>query len=212
MAKMIRKPLMAILQAFRNAKCKCKKDGLYAFVDAIGETGVWLLNDEQQSIKEMVDGLRTFKYTGPNTRCSLCSQDMKNTVVGEIIRKVMNYFEGLCLDCMDSSKPRTGDRATDYWLHNVDREWDADCRMSHKRNTWYHSYMGRPEEMQVFKREMQDRKKTKERADREQKKKSEAELEQRKQRSKETNGDAAGGSALNDGGDVAAVSTPSLFG
>lgn len=60
---------------------------------------------------------------------------------------------------MDISNPRTGDLDTDYWKHNRLKKWSDKCRIFHQRNTWYFSFMGRPEIMTSFNREQQERKK-----------------------------------------------------
>ena len=60
--------------------------------------------------------------------------------------KALEYFDGLCLDCMDHSNPKMDDDTDDvYWEHNKLRKWDLRCRTSHGEPTWYYSYMGRKE-------------------------------------------------------------------
>jgi hypothetical protein len=57
------------------------------------------------------------------------------------------YFDGLCLDCMDRSKPQGKDVDDEYWRHNasVDGRWDTRCRVRHNQSTWYVSWLGRPD-------------------------------------------------------------------
>lgn len=74
-----------------------------------------------------------------------------NRLAGSVVHKtysdILSYWEGLCLDCMDFS---IGDSDKDYWAHSSSDNWDRGCRLKHKRNTWYFSFMGRPEKMNVF--------------------------------------------------------------
>ena len=59
------------------------------------------------------------------------------------------YYDGMCLDCMDRLKPKTGDGDDDYWQHNNFRDedgWFEGCRIKHKQPSWYFSFMGRKED------------------------------------------------------------------
>lgn len=140
---------------FLQISCACRPHALDNLIEGLDDTGIWPLDEEPRSINTILAGLATFKYVPPADACAKCS---RNIHFKALIRNIRNYFNGLCLDCMDSSRPRTGAIATDYWLHNDEREWDAGCRIKHGRNTWYFSYMGRPEQMEAHQREMQDRK------------------------------------------------------
>lgn len=62
--------------------------------------------------------------------------------------RVNGYFHGLCLDCLDRSKPKVGDVDMDYWEHDQlkEHEWVHGCRFNHKQPTWYFSFNGRKEE------------------------------------------------------------------
>jgi hypothetical protein len=55
------------------------------------------------------------------------------------------YFDGLCLNCMDHSKPK-GKNLDEYWAHNanIDGRWDS-RRIMHNQSTWYVSWLGRPD-------------------------------------------------------------------
>ena len=55
------------------------------------------------------------------------------------------YFDGLCLDCMDRSKPKGKDLDDEYWRinANANKRWDSRCRVHHGQPTWYVSWIGR---------------------------------------------------------------------
>jgi hypothetical protein len=57
------------------------------------------------------------------------------------------YFDGLCLDCMDHSKPKGKNLDDEYWAlnSNVNGRWDSKCRIKHNQSTWYVSWLGRPD-------------------------------------------------------------------
>jgi hypothetical protein len=35
----------------------------------------------------------------------------------------------------------------DYWEHDMEKEWDSGCEISHSQPTWYFSFMGRKTDM-----------------------------------------------------------------
>ena len=97
--------------------------------------------------------LKGFTYNAPQSACDVCRADYKENVASARER-VESYFDGLCLDCMDKSKPKSGDTDEDYWEHNELSESDIieGCRFAHKQPTWYFSFMGRKEDRERFKR------------------------------------------------------------
>ena len=96
---------------------------------------------------EILQRLGKFKFEAKSSACGTCRQDYK----GKVTRTeefVDGYFHGLCLDCLDRSKPKLGDADMDYWRHNTlkENEWVTGCRFRHKQPTWYFSFNGRKEE------------------------------------------------------------------
>ncbi len=135
-----------INRRFLSAKCACKKDGLFQYELALDKTGSWPLEElmhgkKEMSIKAILDGLKNFWYEAPNDTCSLCSQDFDETVVVPAIEKVWNNFDGLCLDCIETTK--TGDFDRDYVRHHVRMNYDKNCRISHDQPTWWFSFLSR---------------------------------------------------------------------
>jgi hypothetical protein len=67
------------------------------------------------------------------------------SVVLKAKANIEKYFDGLCLDCMNRSKPK--DLDDEYWKHNtnVNGRWDSRCRITHNQSTWYVSWLGRPD-------------------------------------------------------------------
>jgi hypothetical protein len=50
---------------------------------------------------------------------------------------------------MCSSKNKQNEDS-DYWTHADPRVYDAHCRIKHGQPTWYFSFMGRKERMDLF--------------------------------------------------------------
>ena len=97
-------------------------------------------------------------YHAKKEVCSGCRRGYKKLIQG-VQHRVKDFFEGLCLDCMDCSKPKTGSTQTDYWKHDKLREcdWITTCRARHKRATWFYSFMGRKEDRDKFYRDKRER-------------------------------------------------------
>ena len=95
----------------------------------------------------ILDRLKNFKFEAKSSACGTCRRDYKVTV-SSIENYVRHYFDGLCLDCLDRSKPKLGDTDMDYWRHHKvkEHEWVKGCRFRHKQPTWYFSFNGRKEE------------------------------------------------------------------
>lgn len=77
--------------------------------------------------------------------CMRCDGDWKQ-VVERARETTARYFDGLCLDCMDSTKNVRlgGDVDDNYWVYYQRRDrYDGLCRISHGELTWYGSFMGR---------------------------------------------------------------------
>ncbi|KAF2872530.1 hypothetical protein BDV95DRAFT_628168 [Massariosphaeria phaeospora] len=78
----------------------------------------------------------------------------RNIDFGMYVRKgkaaAQAYFDGLCLDCMDRSKPKGKDLDEEYWRHNssVGNRWDTRCRIKHGQPSWYVSWLGRDDTRQ----------------------------------------------------------------
>lgn len=80
-----------------------------------------------------------FELPGPSS-CHNCGIDWVQ-IVNDARVFVKRYFDGLCLDCMDHTKPKFRDADDDYWNHLIHgMKWDKDCRISHGQATWYYSF------------------------------------------------------------------------
>ncbi len=95
----------------------------------------------------ILDRLKRFEFEAKSSVCGTCHQDYKG-MVKRIENYVRHYFDGLCLDCLDRSKPKLRDIDMDYWRHHQlkENEWVKGCRFPHKQPTWYFSFNGRKEE------------------------------------------------------------------
>ncbi|PYI02623.1 hypothetical protein BO78DRAFT_453536 [Aspergillus sclerotiicarbonarius CBS 121057] len=146
----------------QHATCPCKETTVFEYLRELSRIKVWPLEDSLKdvSINDIILQLRRFdsarmrKYKGPPPRhvddweqlCP-CSHDWERVVLSAANR-VSNYFDGLCLDCMDTSKNLRdgGSKDDDYWhYYELFQRYDARCRVNHGEPTWYFSFMGRRE-------------------------------------------------------------------
>ena len=116
---------------------------------------VWPLEQTAQktSISGILSRLESFSYEASSEACGVCRFNY-NGHVAESRAKVESYFDGLCLDCMDRSQPKSGNIDMDYWRHDrlSESEYIAGFRIKHKQPTWYFSFMGRQEERERIRR------------------------------------------------------------
>ena len=132
-----------------GATCRCRKVTLYDYQKHLYDIGVWPLETIflKTSMGEILDNLQRFSYEAAPGACSSCKQNY-NAIVAGVESQVRTYFDGLCLDCLDRSKPKLGDTDRDYWRHHKlsEDEWTSGCRFPHKQPTWYFSFNGRKED------------------------------------------------------------------
>ncbi|KAI4126790.1 MAG: hypothetical protein LQ338_003575 [Usnochroma carphineum] len=132
-----------------DADCACKKGTLFDYQKHLYTIDVWPLETIflRNSIDDILQNLTKFSYEASASACGKCRQDYKG-IVARVASSVRGYFNGLCLDCLDHSKPKTGDIDQDYWCHDKlkEYEWVHGCRFPHKQPTWYFSFNGRKEE------------------------------------------------------------------
>lgn len=163
MRKEILKGVFGPLHEFCSESCEVHEKCLKAYIVAICDTKIWPLEDlTRKSNREILDsrGFITWSPEKPKGACLSCLGRLNGYHIRRTRKLVLEYWEGLCLDCMSSSKTKTGTRDGDYWNHNhLDpNTWDSYCRINHGRNTWYFSFMGRKEHMDIFQREQAARK------------------------------------------------------
>lgn len=162
MRKEIIKGLFNPLNNFCANNCVAKALSLESYIAGLRKTGIWPLEDMTQKSNTSIicsPGFEDFDCKVPEGACMSCKSKLSGTHLEQTAKDVRNYWRGLCLDCMDISKPKTGDLNKDYWLHNELKDWGRNCRLSnHGRNTWYFSFMGRPEIMSSLNRDQKDRK------------------------------------------------------
>ncbi|KAL1610718.1 hypothetical protein SLS60_002388 [Paraconiothyrium brasiliense] len=99
----------------------------------------------RNSINEILSRLGDFEL-GSIGNCRTCSVDWDTCIVRAIDNTTAS-FDGLCIDCMETSRPkRDGD--VDYWKKlgsDYDGRFDGQCRIHHGEKTWYISWCGRDE-------------------------------------------------------------------
>ncbi|KAL8723802.1 MAG: hypothetical protein Q9181_007186, partial [Wetmoreana brouardii] len=143
------------------ANCDCKEKTLFDYQKHLYKIDVWPLETIflKYSIHEILGNLAQFSYEAPASACGECHKDYKG-IVERVAIMVKGYFNCLCLDCLDHSKPKTGDIDMDYWRHDKlkEHEWVLGCRFRHKQPTWYFSFNGLKEERdRLVKRRVSER-------------------------------------------------------
>ncbi|KAK2747833.1 hypothetical protein FQN55_004709 [Onygenales sp. PD_40] len=161
-----------------SAECSCKEETVFDYLRELQRIKVWPMevNFRQKSICDMLGRLQMFNAANmrcnrsvpaaaagsdaegtvntPRARrpCVECGRDWR-AIVSKADTVTRNYFDGLCLDCMNETKNLRlqGDEDDDYWSHNSRREtYDDQCRIKHGQPTWYFSFMGRSEKRGQF--------------------------------------------------------------
>ena len=149
----LHRDLFEVTKGLFLARCSCKEKTLFGYEKALFVIRVWPLEAEalRNSIRTILDRLENFNFVATSGSCSNCTQDY-NGVVKQALKRTLNSFDGLCLDCMDKTKPKTKDEDHDYWQHNslIPGEWDSGCRIDHGQPSWYFSFMGRKENRDRF--------------------------------------------------------------
>ncbi|OCK94025.1 uncharacterized protein K441DRAFT_721942, partial [Cenococcum geophilum 1.58] len=148
----LHRELWDVCLRLRHQQCACRKETYFGYQDKLMKVRAWPLEHvfRCSSMNDITSRLSKFSYTLTTTTCTApfpgCHQGLDN-IVEEACRRTARYLDGLCLDCVDRSKPKREDDDEDYWRHNYPANgcWDMGCRFRHSRSTWYRSWMGRPD-------------------------------------------------------------------
>lgn len=144
--------------------CSCKEKTLYNYEKTLYDLNVWPLERATRScsMEKILERLDGFVYMPHQEACSTCRRIGIADGVRSAKDRTRNYFEGMCLDCMDKSQPKMGaDVNMDYWDHHKRKEHELvvplragvkPCRVQHRMPTWYHSFMGRQRDRDRFKK------------------------------------------------------------
>lgn len=150
---MIHNELFRPNEKLLKASCKCKETTLFRYEEALYTINVWPLERtcQKDPMTTILKRLNNFSFEASKNACGSCSIDYKR-LVAAAQSKTRSYFDGLCLDCMDITKPVLKDVDMDYWEHDSVEESDlmGHCRISHHQPTWYFSFMGRREVLDRF--------------------------------------------------------------
>lgn len=147
---------------FIDAESSCTEKIPFEYEKVLYRMGVWPLDRSwsKRQVSQILDGLNTFSYKAPQSACRFCQKDYEKHV-RDAVNYVRRYFDGLCLDCMDKSKPKTEDYDLDYWYHSElgstgQSGWDSGCCVRHGEPTWYFSFMGRKEDRWAMQKRIRD--------------------------------------------------------
>ncbi|KAG8528598.1 uncharacterized protein KY384_006285 [Bacidia gigantensis] len=138
-------------------KKSCCESAAGDYHRALVETGSWPWERLGNStpMNTLLKQLGDFSYQALGETCGRCRLDYED-VVEACIHETNIYFDGLCLDCMDASNPKTESSDRDYWKHSTmsKGEFLTGCRVKlHGEATWYHSFMGRREDFDRLRQE-----------------------------------------------------------
>ena len=98
------------------------------------------------SINVILSRMKSFDMETVGNKCGFCNVPWDSQV--ERARSMTsNNFDGVCMDCMNVSRPNGRNPDDEYWLKlgNTNGRWDKKCRVVHGQQTWYVSWCGRDE-------------------------------------------------------------------
>ncbi|KAL5404395.1 hypothetical protein PMIN06_008958 [Paraphaeosphaeria minitans] len=131
---------------FETTKCSCWDATIGQYLAALVRIDAFTIEDalQRSSFHEILDRMKDFSFDY-NPECRRCRSIDWVYVVQMTRQAAQAYFDGLCLDCMDRSKPEGKEMDDEYWRINasVENRWDSRCRVQHKQATWYVSWLGR---------------------------------------------------------------------
>ncbi|KAF2441643.1 hypothetical protein P171DRAFT_456641 [Karstenula rhodostoma CBS 690.94] len=134
------------LLRFETSRCSCWDATIGQYLAALVKIDAFTIEDalQRSSFQEILDRMKEFTFDY-NPACRRCRSIDWVYVVQMTRQAAQGYFDGLCLDCMDRSKPKGKDLDDEYWRINssVKNRWDSRCRVPHKQATWYVSWLGR---------------------------------------------------------------------
>ncbi|KAH7035909.1 uncharacterized protein B0I36DRAFT_382523 [Microdochium trichocladiopsis] len=145
----LHKELYLPIRKLLMASCGHKEHMLFAYEKKLFASGAWPLEQtgHRNSIRGLLQKLKTVDNDDMPESCQGCAVNVSG-VICEAAKEVNDYFDGLCLDCINVSKLRDND--DDYWHHASMGPWDLECRVDHGEPTWYFSFMGRREHMTAW--------------------------------------------------------------
>ncbi|CAD6439793.1 edf7e636-9234-4d39-9322-fb10b814c5d1 [Sclerotinia trifoliorum] len=145
----ILKGLFTPVGCFLEQRCKCKKASLFEYCIGLSKTVIWPLESYmKKSGQTILDTFDDFECDIPKDACSICTFRLRDSTIERTGEQVQDHFDGLYLDCMNTSKPKDGkdvDRA--FWDHGAFGKYSNGCRVQHDQPTWYWSFMGRRTQM-----------------------------------------------------------------
>ncbi|TVY73436.1 hypothetical protein LSUE1_G005539 [Lachnellula suecica] len=154
-----------IIKDFLGSSCYCRKEGLFAYLEALCNTGAWPLEDvmhgkDALSLNRVLDCLLRFKYNCPQDAygCDLCSRNFLRDTIEPGVKDAQAEFGGLCLDCINNSQASNerGGRSAVARASGKSGKWNAGCRIDHGEPTWWFSYISSKQKPQRQAQEPED--------------------------------------------------------
>lgn len=138
-------------RCLKQSPCDCNETAICAYLKEVGRIGIapWGDTFSKSSIKEITDKLELFDQAHirkPNVKPCDCECSPRcgcsiawDEAVKKFRKDTLEYFDGLCLDCMKHS-PRNDSK---YWNRPSHQDgYDKDCGIEHGEASWYFSFMG----------------------------------------------------------------------
>jgi hypothetical protein len=133
--------------------CPTRAASLTAYLSALSSsTELYpLSNLPFLSISHILDGagFKNWVCDIPAGACDSCKFHMSEDRIVSASTGALEYWEGLCLDCVRMSNKEMEERSwcKEYFAADEAENWDYGCRIEHGRISWFHSFMGKDDDM-----------------------------------------------------------------
>ncbi|RDW92731.1 uncharacterized protein DSM5745_00053 [Aspergillus mulundensis] len=132
-------------------ECDCREGTVFDYLKELWRVKVWPLDNAFKDASAMDVLQKIGRFDASHIRSPVqqgnncyCNADWSDIVMKAALR-TLDYFDGLCLDCMSVTKCLMEGRDPDheYWKNGEKKKYDVSCCISHHQPTWYFSFMGR---------------------------------------------------------------------
>lgn len=128
--------------------CGCQAKCVTGYLKQLRELEIFPLKKKakEASIETLCQRLAKFDWKPKLKGCChwLSTKDF-NRIVHATATRTRSYWDGLCLQCMDRTNPKTGSHDSDYWNARTLRKYWKYCDIEHGQPTWHFSFLGREE-------------------------------------------------------------------
>lgn len=128
-------------KTFCRRNCLKRAEAIEACLVEVTETKIWPLRSQRkQSIQAIIDspGLVNRHYRKVEGACLACDNNLRGKEVRSVRDEILMHWEGLCLDCVNTSRTNSRDRYVVYGSSDSDKTWGTDCRLKSERRRRSH--------------------------------------------------------------------------